>query len=79
VWGAAHSGGEEGGGVWRSADVAVQERSACGTGVRPATPTRTHWGRAAWGCSALCVSSAEEERGKEMRLTCGPREFKLNF
>jgi hypothetical protein len=36
-------------------------------------------GRAAWGCSTLCVSSAEEERGKEMRLTCRPREFKLNF
>jgi hypothetical protein len=36
-------------------------------------------GRAARGCSVLCVRSAEEERGKEMRLTCGSWEFKLNF
>jgi hypothetical protein len=56
-----------------------QERSAHGTGVQPATPTWTRWGRTARGCSTLCVSSAEEEKGKKMRLTCGPREFKLNF
>jgi hypothetical protein len=77
-WGSGAGGAtRRKGGFWRSARVAAIGARRSQGRASDTDPDTSGW--AAWGCSVLCVSSAEEERGKEMRLTCAPREFKLNF
>jgi hypothetical protein len=70
--------GSEGGGFWRSARM-----TAAGEGhSRGRGPTGdTDPDASGPGGAALLRAVREQHRGreKEMRLTCEPREFKLNF